>query len=130
MSKQFYGIKYPFSEESERLTFFDLNETEEDGVKSMLLHIIFTPKGQRLRHPNFGTNLIRFLFEPNDGETWESIKEEIRTQVSHYLPQVTFNDININQTSNEDGDNGIYVEVDYTVSTKVGDLQNKVLVKV
>ena len=130
MSKQFYGIKYPFSEESERLTFFDLNETEEDGVKSMLLHIIFTPKGQRLRHPNFGTNLIRFLFESNDGETWESIKEEIRTQVSHYLPQVTFNDININQTSNEDGDNGIYVEVDYTVSTKVGDLQNKVLVKV
>lgn len=130
MSKQFYGIKYPFSEESDRLTFFDLNETEGDGVKSMLLHIIFTPKGQRLRHPNFGTNLIRFLFEPNDGETWESIKEEIRAQVSHYLPQVTFNDININQTSNEDGDNGIYVEIDYIVSTEVGDLQNKVLVKV
>ena len=45
MSKQFYGIKYPFSEESDRLTFFDLDETKNDGIKSKILHIIFTPNG-------------------------------------------------------------------------------------
>ena len=61
MSKQFYGIKYPFSEESDRLTFFDLNENKNESVRSMLLHILFTPKGQRLRQPNFGTNLIKYI---------------------------------------------------------------------
>ena len=102
MSKQFYGIKYPFSEESDRLTFFDLDETKNDGIKSKILHIIFTPKGQRLRRPDFGTDLIRFIFEPNDGETWDMIKNQIRTQISMYLPEVTFNDISIIRNDEEE----------------------------
>lgn len=128
MSKQFYGIKYPFSEESDRLTFFDMNETKEEGIRSTLMHIIFTPKGQRLRHPNFGTDLIRYIFEPNDNETWSSIKEEIRKQVSLYLPQVSFDDINIIQKSEEE--NSIYVEVDYSVEFNGKITKNKTLVKV
>lgn len=130
MSEQFYGIKYPFSEESERLTFFDLNESEDESVKSMLLHIIFTPKGQRLRKPEFGTNLIRFIYDPNDDETWDSIKEDIRKQVSIYLPQVSFNNININRNlEEEDGGNSLFVEVDYNITTNGLEKQNKVLVK-
>jgi phage baseplate assembly protein W len=95
MSKQFYGIKYPISEESDSLTFFDLNESKFESAKSMLLHIILTPKGQRLRHPNFGTNLIKFIFEQNDSQTWDSIKEDIRKQVGLYLSEVHFDDIQI-----------------------------------
>lgn len=128
MSKQFYGIKYPLSEESDRLTYFDLNETVEDGVKSMLLHIIFTPKGQRLRQPTFGTNLIKYIFEQNDEESWAGIKDEIHKQVSFYLPQVTFNDIKIIHNSNNEHD--IYVEVDYSVENNGQITNNKTLVKV
>lgn len=128
MSKQFYGIKYPFSEESDRLTFFDLDETKSDGIKSKILHIIFTPKGQRLRNPEFGTNLIRFIFEPNDGETWDGIKEEIRSQISLYLPEVVFNDINI--IRNTDDPHAIFVEVDYSVHNNGQTIQNKTLVRV
>ena len=127
MSKQFYGIKYPFSEESERLTFFDLNETKEDSVKSMLLHIILTPKGQRLRRPNFGTDLIKFIFEPNDGNTWESIKNDIRKQVSLYLPDVTFNNINV--IKREDDEYGVYIEIDYSVEHNGQKTNNKTIVK-
>lgn len=129
MSNQFYGIKYPFSEESDRLTFFDLNETEDEGVKSMLLHIIFTPKGQRLRKPEFGTDLMKFIFDPNDEENWDSVKEEIRRQVSLYLPQVIFNDINIIREESEDA-NGLLVEVDYSFASNGINKQNKVLVKI
>jgi phage baseplate assembly protein W len=127
MSEQFYGIKYPFSEESDRLTFFDLNETEEDRVKSILLHIILTPKGQRLRKPEFGTNLIKYVFEPNDSETWDGIKEEIRQQISLYLPQVKFNQINLKRS--EEDDREVFVEIDYTVSSRGRETENKVLVK-
>lgn len=129
MSKQFYGIKYPFSEESDRLTFFDLDETKNDGIKSKILHIIFTPKGQRLRRPDFGTDLIRFIFEPNDGETWDMIKNQIRTQISMYLPEVTFNDISIIR-NNEEDEHGIFVQVDYTVQTNGEISQNKTLVRI
>lgn len=127
MNKQFYGVKYPISDESDRLTFFDMNETKSDGVKSMLLHLILTPKGQRLRNPNFGTNLIKYIFEQNDGETWSSIKEEIRKQVGLYLPQVIFENINIIK-HNED-DHSVYIEVDYSIEDNGQTIKNKALVK-
>lgn len=128
MSKQFYGIKYPFNDESNRNTFFDLNETYEDGVKSMLLHIILTPKGQRLRHPNFGTNLINFIFEPNDTTTWESIKNDITQQVLKYLPDVSFNNITIINDENNHGDN-IFLKIDYSINKNGVITNNKTIVK-
>ena len=127
MKKQFYGIKYPFSDESQRLTFFDLNETKEESVRSILLHIIFTPKGQRLRHPNFGTDLIKFIFDNNSSNTWDGIKEEIRKQVSYYLPEIIFNDINIKHNTEEE--NSVYVEIDYSVEDEGILTRNKTLVK-
>ena len=127
MSKQFYGIKYPFTNESDSLTFFDLNETKEESVRSMLLHIILTPKGQRLRHPNFGTDIIKFIFEPNDSDTWEDIKEEIRTQVSLYLPEVVFNDIKIIHNTEEE--NSIYLMIEYTVNSNGVRTKNKTMIK-
>jgi phage baseplate assembly protein W len=127
MSKQFYGIKYPFSEESDSLSFIDLNETKIDGIKSMLLHIILTPKGQRLRRPNFGTNLIKFIFEPNDYVTWDGIKEEIQKQVALYLPEVVFEDINLQHNLEEA--NSIYVEIDYSINHNGTMTKNKTLVK-
>jgi phage baseplate assembly protein W len=126
MSKQFYGIKYPISEESDSLTFFDLNESKFESAKSMLLHIILTPKGQRLRHPNFGTNLIKFIFEQNDSQTWDSIKEDIRKQVGLYLSEVHFDDIQIIKNEN---DNSILLEIDYSVSYNGDSKQNKTIVK-
>lgn len=126
MSKQFYGIKYPFTTESNRLTFFDMNETKEDGVISMLLHIILTPKGQRLRHPNFGTDIIKFIFEPDDSNTWEGIKEEIRRQVSLYLPEVSFNDMKIIRDENKDD---IYLSITYDIINKGNKTRNNTMVK-
>lgn len=127
MNKQFYGIKYPFNDESGQLTFFDINETKEESIRSMLLHIILTPKGQRLRNPGFGTDLIKFIFEPNDSDTWDDIKEEIKSQISFYLPEVIFNDINIEHNPEEE--NSIYVEIDYSIETEGVITRNKTLVK-
>jgi phage baseplate assembly protein W len=127
MSEQFYGIKYPFNEESDRKTFFDLNETEEDGVRSMLLHIILTPKGQKLRNPEFGTNLINYIFEPNDEKTLESIKNEIVQQVTVLLPEVKFNDLKI--ITDENDAKNIFIEVDYTIKKNGIITNNKTIVK-
>lgn len=127
MSQQFYGIKYPFTEDSEKISFFDLNESKEDSFRSMLLHIILTPKGQRLRHPDFGTDLIKFIYENNTEITWDLIKSEIQKQVNLYLPEVIFNDINILHNTEED--HSIYIEVDYGVEQYGEIKRNKTVVK-
>ena len=128
MSKrQMFGIKYPFQNESEDNYFLDLNESYDEKMKSELLHIIFTPKGQRYRKPDFGTDIIKYLFEPNDSETWNNIKDEIKIQVSKYLPNVVFKNINLLQDEN-DG-NGVYAEIEYTVIKGAYEIDNNIQVR-
>ena len=73
---QKYGIKYPFSSENDENIFFDLNENRTDEVTSKVLHVIFTPKGQKIRDPEFGTDLISYIYDPNDDESFDSINED------------------------------------------------------
>lgn len=131
-NRQKYGIKYPFTSDNNDGMYLDLNESHADSIKSQVLHVIFTPKGQKLRDPEFGTNLTKFLFEPSVDETFDSIKNEITTQVSKYVPSVEFRDISI--YTNEDGgeeydDNEIIIIVEYGVRRGASIEITKVAVK-
>ena len=113
---QKYGIKYPFTSDNDDGHFLDLNETIADGIKSQVLHVIFTPKGQKLRDPEFGTDLIKYIFNQKDGSTFSDIKTEITTQVSKYVPSVEFKDIEI--YNDENNESAIIVSIEYGV--KIG----------
>lgn len=113
---QRYGIKYPFTCDNEENIFLDVNETETECIKSKVLHVIFTPKGQKIRDPEFGTDLIRYIFSQNDSISLSEIKKELTTSVSKYVPDVIFKNINVYKEENND--NGIIVTVDYDV--KIG----------
>ena len=111
---QKYGIKYPFTSDNNDGTYLDLNKTYSDSIKSQVLHVIFTPKGQKLRDPEFGTNLIKFLFNPVDNNTLEDIKSEITSQITKYVPSVEFRDLSI--YSEEENDNSVIIIVEYSVN--------------
>lgn len=111
---QKYGIKYPFTSDNDDGTYIDLNKTYADGIKSQVLHVIFTPKGQKLRDPEFGTDIIRYIYSPSDYLTFNSIKNEISEKINKYVPSVTFRDISIYDS--EDEDNGIIVMIEYSVA--------------
>jgi phage baseplate assembly protein W len=125
--KQKYGIKYPFTSDNNDNLYLDLNETFGDGIKSQVLHVIFTPKGQKIRDPEFGTDLIKYVFNPSIDTTFESIKREISMQVSKYVPNVEFRDITIYK--DEKNDNSIIVMVEYGVNIGVKTEITKVGVK-
>lgn len=110
--KQYFGLKYPFTNDSFEKYEFDLNRSPKDKIASDLLHLIFTPKGQRLRHPDYGTDLIKYIFEPNDTSSWAGIKKEIQDSVLTWVQGVTLNDVQV--MADEKG-NQIYVRVDYSV---------------
>ena len=78
------------------------------------MHIVFTPKGQRIRNPEFGTDLIKFIFEPNDKITWESVKNEVTESVKRWATNISLNNIQI--VKNEENESEIYVRLDYSVS--------------
>lgn len=110
---QKYGIKYPFTSDNEDGTYLDLNDTFAEGVKSQVLHVVFTPKGQKLRDPDFGTNLIRYIYSPSDTITFNDVKTELTTQINKYVPSVEFRDVTIYNSETEEG--GIIVIVEYGV---------------
>ena len=112
--KQFFGIKYPFRNEGVQNFYLDANENLSDKVKSQLIHIVFTPKGQRIRNPEFGTDLIKFIFNPNDGMTWEAVKTEITESVTRWTNNITLRNIEV--VSNEEDEHEIYVRLDYSVT--------------
>lgn len=112
--KQYLGIRYPFTSQDFQNFYIDLNSSLKGKVKSQIMHVIFTPKGQRLRNPEFGTDLIKYIFDPNDTATWESVKNEIKDSVSRWVNNVNLKDIQI--VKNVDDDLEIFVRVDYTIN--------------
>ena len=112
--KQFLNIKYPFRNDGIQHFFLDANEEPKDKVRSDLLHVVFTPKGQRLRMPEFGTDLIKHIFTPNDGVTWEAIQNEIRDSVSRWVPNMQLDSIKV--VKNDENEAEVFVRLDYSVS--------------
>ena len=114
---QKYGIKYPFTSDNEDGTYLDLNGTFAEGVKSQVLHVVFTPKGQKLRDPDFGTNLLQFIFNPNDLQTWDDVQYEIKESVKKWVPDCELNNITIYETDNG---RGLIAELKYSVTENNG----------
>lgn len=111
---QYYGIHYPFTSTGITKTFVDLDSDSQKAMQSDIMHLIFTQKGSRLRNPDFGTNLIQFIFSPNDNDTWVDVKNEIKTAIAQYVPNVTLKDINV-YASGSDG-HGLIAEISYSVN--------------
>ena len=124
--KQYFDIKYPFTNGGTENYEFDLNGSEKERVASDILHVIFTPKGQRLRNPDFGTGLIKYIFEPNDAESWSAIKKEISESLSRWVRGVKLNNIEVLTT--EDGVS-VYVRVDYSVNNGSSSYNNSIVVE-
>lgn len=125
---QKYGIRYPFQLENDDELYMDLNTTPEDGLKSRLLHVIFTPKGQRLRNPDFGTDLIKYIHEPADETTFERLRNDITQQVYKYVPDVNFKDIKI--YDDDKSDNGKIVIIHYTIKKGMKEVEQTAALRV
>jgi phage baseplate assembly protein W len=114
---QKYGISFPINIKSPDKTMLDLNKSKAQMVKSELLHVLFTPKGQRLRQPLFGCNLIQFIFDPADRQTWDDVLLELKETISQQVPDCILNNISIYEIS--DG-LGLVAQINYSVKNDDG----------
>ena len=119
--EQKYGIMFPITVSSEDMTLFDLAHTRAEQIKSEIMHLIFTPKGQRLRNPNFGTRLIQFIFNPNDSETWGDIVSEIKETFKLWISDCSIKDVQVAEF--EDGLT-LYAKISYTLTELDGSTGN------
>jgi len=113
---KYININYPFKD-SPKGFFLDLNSDENAAIKADLMHLILTRKGQRLYNPDFGTDLLRFIFEPEDGLTLNKIKDEIKTVVKRFLPKLQINQITVDQST--ESEYAAVVRLDYSITDDV-----------
>lgn len=122
-----YGIKFPFTIRNNENVFLDLNNNLHEKVASEIAHVILTPKKTRLRMPDFGTDLIRYIFSPNDELSWSDIETEIRGAVTKYVPGGTIDKVEVFQ--NEDDDNTILLSVNFGVKKGNTVENNRMVIK-
>jgi len=94
-----------------------MNQVTKDSYSSNLLLLLLTQKGERYYMPEYGTNLLKFIFEPNDQLTSTQVEDEIRNTVSLYLPEVKITSVTFNWNTDDSGepisDNQLNVNIQF-----------------
>jgi phage baseplate assembly protein W len=92
----------------------------KEALTSDLLLLLLTKKGERYYLPDYGTNLLQYIFEPKDNLTINEIESEIKETVKTYIPQVTIAKISFYEDQDDQGDvvgeNELRVVIDFTYS--------------
>ena len=92
------------------------------------MHLILTRKGQRLYNPDFGTDLLRFVFQPTDDMSLSEIKSEVKTVVKKYIPNLTINELTVSET--EESEYAAVINIDYTITDGVFQTADFVTIKI
>lgn len=109
---RYINIDFPFKD-SKKGFYFQLNQTDRDAIRADLLHLLLTNKGERLYLPDFGSDLKKYIFEPNDNITHAEIRDNLNETISKYIPNLIVNSI---EFKNDEIEELIIVELTYTVS--------------
>jgi phage baseplate assembly protein W len=115
-----YNIRFPIRDDNDKNTYFKLNQITKDAFSSNLLLLLLTEKGERYYDPNYGSNLLKYVFEPNDDITSKDVEQDIKRTVSQYIPNlnvktVTFNRL-VDDNGNEISENQLSVHIEFTFS--------------
>lgn len=123
----YINIDFPFKN-SPKGFFLNLNSNDQKAIKADLMHLLLTRKGQRLYNPDFGTDLLKYIFEPNDTRTLNQVKEEVSNSIRKYLPNLAVNDIKVTQS--DDNEHVAIIRMDYTVTEDIFEFVDYVIIKI
>ena len=67
----------------------------EDNVRESIRIILLTGERERLRLPDFGGGLSRYLFEPNTSTTRQVIRDRIQRALADWEPRVRVESVTV-----------------------------------
>jgi phage baseplate assembly protein W len=79
--------------------YFAQSYQTSEQVKSNIKNLILTRKGERLMHPNFGTDLYNTLFNQNTDELESEIERSIDRAIQEWMPYISIDEILVDQTN-------------------------------
>tara|TARA_R100001015_G_C4606254_1_gene161319 strand:+ start:794 stop:1234 length:441 start_codon:yes stop_codon:yes gene_type:complete len=113
----FIGIDLPFYKSNGTEGYFASTKTTLQAVKNNLINLLKTEKGERYYQPSLGLNLKSFLFEPIVPGLDQTIKEDIMSTLSIWLPFVNINSMNVAvQASDAFDRNKIKIDITFSLN--------------
>jgi len=95
---------------------FNKTYNTKDQIKSNLINVLLTNRGERILNPSFGSDLKALLFEPLTEIIKADIKNTILSTVNIYVPEVTITNINIDDSNYQIDTNTISVTINYRLN--------------
>lgn len=74
---------------------------DNELLRESIYNILTTRKGERVGNPEFGSDIFRYIFEPNIEPFWEAIKIEIIKDVQRFEPRVIVLNIDVAASPDE-----------------------------
>jgi phage baseplate assembly protein W len=104
------GVSLPFNGPG----VFNRTYSTKDQIKSNVINLLLTNRGERIMNPNFGADIKDLLFEGMTDSLKTTITDRVATSFSTYIPQATLDNVDV--IFSEDT-NTINVTVNYTLNT-------------
>jgi phage baseplate assembly protein W len=103
------GVSLPFNGQG----VFNKTFTTRDQIKSNMVNLILTNKGERIMNPEFGADVRRSLFEQITDNTSTNITDHIISAVSTFIPEVTLTNVDVTTIPDS---NTINVLIEYKIN--------------
>jgi len=97
------GVAFPLMEGG----IFKPTMTFKEQVKSNIIHVIMTQKGELVHKPDFGVGVKHLLFEQNVDT--QVLEMEIKNQFDLYIPEIELNTVTAE-----------FMEAEYLIYIKIG----------
>ena len=89
------GVSLPFNAPG----VFNKTYSTKEQIKSNLINLLLTDKGERIMNPEFGTDLRKSLFDNITDSSIEILKAKIVDAVNIFIPEIFLEDVIIEPDS-------------------------------
>lgn len=100
-------------------TAFAQSFTTREQVSSNIKNLLLTKKGERILQPEFGSGLQELLFDFNNDELPTKIEDTITEALEQWLPYVTIDSIDVEQTDYLKDRNRANVSISFRIGDDV-----------
>ena len=105
------GVKFPLQVDP-RSGKLAMSEAEED-IREAIRIILHTIRGERVMRPEFGSNVMDYVFAPASSSMRESLSAHVRDTLAMQEPRIADIQVNCREIGGVSG--GLAVEVSYLV---------------